>query len=30
MKIDKCRKIERNEKMNVFDKKFENKKLNKR
>ena len=30
MKIDKCRKIEENEKMSAFDKKFENEKSNKR
>ena len=30
MKIDKCRKIEKKEKMSVFDKKFENEKLNRR
>ena len=30
MKIDKCKKTERNEKMSVFDKKFENTKFKKR
>ena len=30
MKIDKCKKTERNKKMRVFDKKFENEKSNRR